>query len=115
MTGRYDSLIGIPWFRPDRYDAARLRMTDADRLPPAYADWLMMAEQRERREAQAGHTTLRVYVDDDTFLAFCREKGVAPDSPARSRYAANHHAGHIKAAVASYRHPGFWPGPKPRR
>ena len=115
MTNRFDSLIGIPWYRPQRYNAARRRMADAALLPASYEVWLERAEQRENETRSSGATPNRVYVDDDVFATYCAEKNIVLDSKARARYAADFCASTFKANVPDYGNPGFWPGPIPRR
>lgn len=109
MTNLYDQLIGLPWYRPERYDEARSRMADSALLPESYDIWREGAEQREHDTHSSGATPLRVYVDDDGFVTFCAEKNLILDSKARMRYAA-HKCLSFKSNVADYEHPDFWPG-----
>lgn len=115
MTDRYDSLIGIPWYRPERYDDARRRMADADLIPDSYDVWRERAEKREQDTVSAGKTPRRVYVDDDLFVDYCGVKNLILDGKARSQYALDFCTQVFKPNVADHSNPGFWPGPIPRR
>ncbi len=115
MTNLYDTIAGIPWFHPERYDVARATMADADRLPLTYDDWLAGAERRERRERASGKAPERVFVDDGAFVTWCREHKRPLDRKARSDFATGHEVGHTKTAVPDYEYPGFYPGPKRKK
>jgi hypothetical protein len=112
LTNLYDKLIGIPWFRPERYDAARARMADADRLPPTYDLWCEGAEKREQQVSREGSASRRVNVDDDRFVGFCAGRGYLLDSKARTRFALADTAHHTKANVTDYDHMWFRHGAK---
>lgn len=107
MTNLYDQLIGIPWYRPERYDSARARMADRDSLPETYDVWLERAEQREQETRSAGHSVRRVNVDDDLFVIFCRERDILLDRKARSDFAVAEVARGTKANITDYMHTDF--------
>ena len=111
MTDLYDQLIGIPWYRPERYNDARARMADAASLPESYNLWLERAEKREQETRTAGATPERVYVDDERFIAFCAEREIIRDGKARSRYAADW-CRQSRANVTDYANPYFRHGAK---
>jgi hypothetical protein len=115
MTNRYSSLIGLPWYRPERYDQARSRMADGSLMPESYHVWLKRAEEREHETNRPGCATQRVYVDGDEFVTYCAGKNLVLDGKARTRYAADFCAQVFKANMADYNHATFWPGPIPRR
>lgn len=106
MTGLYDNLCGVPWFRRERYDVARASMAAADRLPAGYDLWRERAEQREQDIRRAGGTPHRVNVDDDAFIAFCAGRGQLLDSKARMQFAAAGCRG-FQANVTDYENPLF--------
>ena len=114
MINLYEKLIGIPWFRPERYDAARARMADADRLPPTYDIWSQRAEQREHDVRREGSSVRRVYVDDDKFVTFCAERNLLLDGKSRSDFALAEVARSTKANVTDYENFGFRHGAKRR-
>lgn len=107
MTNLYDQLVGIPWYRPERYHEARSRMTDAALIPASYNVWRQGAEKREHDTRSAGATPKRVYVDDDRFVIYCTARNLTLDSKARARYAADFCASTFKANVTDYANPGF--------
>jgi hypothetical protein len=111
MTDLYDQFIGIPWFRRELYDNARITMADSASLPEIYDVWLERAEKREQQIRSSGATPNRVYVDDDQFVVFCRERNAVLDSKSRMNFAAQWALG-MKANVTDYEHPGFRHGAK---
>lgn len=80
-------IVGIPWFRPDGYDAARAMMTDGADLPARYSDWLLQAETVLEEAEAAGHRALKVPIDAREFPTWCRARNLAPDAKSRVRFA----------------------------
>ncbi len=103
MTGLYRNGCMLPWFRRERYDEARARMADADRLPASFDEWLEHAERREQQRIRAGLSVHRVNVDDDLFVRFCAERHEPLDGNARMRFAADHRIGMFNPNVAVHR------------
>lgn len=111
MTKLYDSLFGIPWYHPELYAAARLRLADAVLLPESYNVWLEGAHEREEKARRAPAAPMRVYVDGDELLAFCADKGLVVDRASAQRYAQAFCA-RFKANQTSYAAPWFRHGAK---
>jgi hypothetical protein len=115
MTNLYDKLVGIPWYRPERYDDARGRMADADSLPISYDVWREGAEQRENDIRRSGSSTERVNVDDDIFVTFCAERNLMLNSKFRMAFVGDRVAHGTKANVTDYENPFFRHGAKRRK
>jgi hypothetical protein len=111
MTRLYDQLIGVPWFRRDRYDEAKARMADPESLPATYDDWLTKALKREAFTHSNRETPNRVLVDDDEFFNYCLAMGAPPNRVWRSRYALER-TRYNGANVPLYEHPTFNYGAK---
>ena len=80
-------VFGIPWYSRESYDEVRARMQDGDSLPDSYAYWLSSAESVEAAVVAVGKRVVRVHLDVASFLTWCRNEGLQPNSSARSRYA----------------------------
>lgn len=87
MTGTAKRRIGLPWYGREDYPAIRGMMADAHSLAPTYEQWRMAAENNERVAQEAGLDVTRVMIVPDEFAAWCAERGLAPDSRARSQRA----------------------------
>lgn len=59
---------------------------------PSYERWLASFDAQVRQAKMQGLTVVKVKADIDDFLAFCRERNIAPDGSARRSYAV-HKAG----------------------
>jgi hypothetical protein len=98
MTRLYEQLIGIPWYGPGRYDEARARMADADRLPPTYDLWREGAEQREHQVRREGCNPRRVCM----WMTRCSSVS-PPDPDPRASSIAKHACGSPPVCAAASR------------
>ena len=80
--------IGISWYRPGDYLRLRAMMVDPEVLPESYQGFLYRAQKAEELARRAGAPTIRVYLDDHDFPAWCRENGYDLDTDGRRTYAA---------------------------
>jgi hypothetical protein len=62
---------------------------DPDVLEPRYEDWLEMYGKGLADLRRAGLAPEPVEIDAEAFLAWCLVSGLAPDSAARARFAAD--------------------------
>ena len=81
------SITGIAWYRREDYDRIRTICADGDGFSPSYDDWLKAAEGLADRMKRAGSAFQKVYIDPDTFPAWCTSRGMNIDSKARIRFA----------------------------
>lgn len=79
--------VGIAWYRREDYHRILDVMADAHRLPPTYESWLKAAEQGIRQLEAAGHVTVKVQLDPDLFVTWCRQRDLNVDARARIAYA----------------------------
>lgn len=75
------------WYKEEHWETLKTLFTDADRLPQTYGDWLRRAEEMKSQIQAAGDIVIKVYIDPETFPAWCRHKGLAMDAEARSQLA----------------------------
>jgi hypothetical protein len=75
------------WYRKEDWDSLRELFSDAHLLPENYDRWQQMAESKVREVEQSGDLVAKVTIDTNHFPAWCREKGCAMDSEARTSFA----------------------------
>ncbi len=93
--------VGLAWYEPGDYTRIREAIPESG-LPESYAAWQMSALQIEREVASSGVAVLRVRIEPDSFLAWCRARGAAPDAAARAAFVREtHEAGGTDAAASA--------------
>jgi hypothetical protein len=80
-------LLGVTWYRgKEDYDRLKAMAKDGEVLPDTYEEWLRKAEEVSGQMALRGFTVVKVYLDPETFPAWCEANGYEMDGAARSRY-----------------------------
>jgi hypothetical protein len=80
--------VGVYWIEEADYPALREIFEDGDKLPPAWKEWLKMAEEMKRGLESYGHPVMRVRIDPKIFLEYCAAQGTGPGREARKRFVA---------------------------
>ena len=80
-------LQAMVWYKEEHWETLKTLFADADQLPKTYSDWLQRAEEMKAQVQAAGDVVIKVYIDPETFPAWCRHKGLAMDAEARSQLA----------------------------
>ncbi len=75
------------WYRQEDWDTLKGLFADSHLLPKSYSDWLARAEEMKARVQADGDTVIKVFIDPQTFPAWCTDKGLAMDAEARSQLA----------------------------
>jgi hypothetical protein len=75
------------WYREEDWDTLKTLFADAHLLPKTYADWLARAEDMKARVQADGDIVIKVFIDPETFPAWCTKKGLPMDAEARSQLA----------------------------
>jgi hypothetical protein len=86
-TPAQPTIQAMVWYKEEHWETLKSLFTDADRLPRTYGDWLQRAEEMKTQIQAAGDVVIKVYIDPETFPAWCRHKGLAMDAEARSQLA----------------------------
>lgn len=81
------TIQAMVWYREEHWETLKTLFTDADRLPRTYSDWLQRAEQMKDQVQAAGDIVIKVFIDPETFPAWCEKKGLPMDAEARSQLA----------------------------
>lgn len=84
------SAAGIPWYTRNNYNRILEVMEDRHALPPTYDQWLHRAEAVFEKLKDNGFAVYRVDIDPDSFVAWCRARGLNVDSNARTEFANEH-------------------------
>lgn len=79
---------GMAWYKSEEdYERLKSIFTDSHKLPPTYSDWLSKAELGFKELTSNGHIVEKVYVDPDTFPAWCRSHNFGVDAQGRTAFA----------------------------
>jgi hypothetical protein len=80
--------VGLPWVREEDYTAFLAVVDDADKLPKTWGDFIKYSERAENGFKADGQSVTRVYINPQTFPAWCSRKGYRIDADARQKFAA---------------------------
>src|SRR4051794_29375714 len=73
--------VGIGWYTPDQYSSLKAFAADPEILDHTHEEWLAGAEKLFRElGTQAGLRPLRIPVDVQELLTWCRQRGKAVDA-----------------------------------
>ncbi len=81
------SVQAMVWYKKEHWDTLKEMFEDGDMLPPTYEEWLKRAEAMKDQVQAAGDAVIKVFIDPDTFPAWCEKKGLPMNSEARSQLA----------------------------
>ncbi len=81
-------VIGICWYTPETYGPCLAVFDDRDHLHQSYDAWLKSAMEAESGLVQRGVRVVRVQIEPETFVQWCRDNGMEhTDRKARTIYA----------------------------
>ncbi len=78
------TIQALVWYKEEDWEPLRKLFTDSHLLPASYTDWLQRAEEMVARVEAGGDVALKVFIDPETFPAWCKEKGKEMDGNARA-------------------------------
>jgi hypothetical protein len=81
------AIQAMVWYKEEDWDTLMKLFTDSHLLPKNYADWLVRAEEMVEKVKESGDMVMKVYIDPETFPAWCKEKGKEMDMNARTELA----------------------------
>jgi hypothetical protein len=88
--------IGMAWYDAADYPQILALMTDADRLPASYNEWLQRARNGEKELLAKGSVVIRAVIKPDAFCAWCALRGLKFDAKARTLFASEEAARQVK-------------------
>lgn len=81
------AIQAMVWYKEEDWDTLMKLFTDSHLLPKSYADWLPRAEEMVKKVEGNGDMVMKVFIDPETFPAWCKEKGKEMDMNARTELA----------------------------
>ena len=86
MSKNAPRIAGVAWFERSAYPRALEVMEDAGLLPTSYDEWLARAEVVIEQLRRQGRLPVKIELDPERFLAWCKGEGVTRDSDARAAF-----------------------------
>ncbi len=81
------SVQAMVWYKEEHWDTLKAMFADGDMLPLSFSDWHTRAEAMKKEVEAAGDAVIKVYIDPETFPAWCEAKGLPMNSEARAQLA----------------------------
>ena len=81
------SAIGIPWYHEEDYPKIKTIMADSQQLHDTYKQWLQAVNSTFNDFKIKGYIVEKVYIDADSFPAWCFSRGLNIDANARMAFA----------------------------
>lgn len=81
------SIQAMVWYKEKDWDTLMDLFSDSQLLPPNYANWLARAEEMVQKVENGGDVVVKVFIDPETFPAWCKEQGREMNSDARAELA----------------------------
>jgi hypothetical protein len=75
------------WYKERDWDMLMELFPDSHLLPPSYNDWKRRAEEMKTQVETDGDVVIKVYIDPETFPAWCKAQGKDMNSEARAELA----------------------------
>ena len=75
------------WYKEEDWDTLMELFPDSHLLPPSYEDWIGRAEEMKTKVEASGDVVIKVFIDPETFPAWCKEQGKEMNSESRAELA----------------------------
>jgi hypothetical protein len=72
------------WYKEEDWKKLLGMFTDSHLLPKSHKDWLEKAEKMAEQMEASGNVVIKVFIDPESFPAWCKKKGRAMDMNART-------------------------------
>ena len=92
-----DRAAGIFWVKQADWARYVTLCIDRSNLPASYEKWLYSANKAAQTFARHGWEIVKVEVDLDAFLVWCKRRGLDVDGKARTEYANEVAAAQVRA------------------
>ncbi len=79
-------VIGVGWYSVSQWQQLREVATDPERLEKTYQEWLVVAEQACEKMEASGMAIVKVPVNVQELIDWCRERNLPIDGKARAQY-----------------------------
>ena len=81
------SIQAMVWYKEEDWNALMELFPDSHLLPPSYKEWESRAEEMKTQVEASGDVVIKVYIDPETFPAWCKDQGKEMNSEARAELA----------------------------
>ncbi|CAG35640.1 hypothetical protein [Desulfotalea psychrophila] len=81
------SIQAMVWYKEEHWDTLMSLFNDAELLPQSYQAWLKRAEAKKQEVEAEGDQVIKVFIDPETFPAWCEENNLTMNSEARAQLA----------------------------
>ncbi len=81
------AIQAMVWYKEEEWDTLMELFTDSHLLPKSYGEWLARAEDMIKKVEGSGDIVMKVFIDPETFPAWCKDKGKEMDSNSRAELA----------------------------
>jgi hypothetical protein len=78
--------VGAYWIKETDYAALLTIFDGGNKMPRTWIEWLKIAEEMEKGLKAYGHVVERVYIDPNTFSAWCAAHGTTTGRPGRKLF-----------------------------
>ena len=86
QTSLGNSVVGLAWYFPSQWQQLREVSADSEHLEKTYPEWLAAFEEAFQKLSAAGIAVVKVPVDIEALIGWCRERSLPIDSKARAQY-----------------------------
>ena len=82
-----NDVIGIAWYKDEStYRRALAIFIDSKDMPTTYENWKTLVERELEEIKWIGNIALRVDINPETFIGWCKLHGVQPDGHGRTAF-----------------------------
>ena len=78
----------IAWYKPEQWDLLLKVSEDKDKLEATHSEWERTAEKTLERFSKKGMHFMKVLVDVNDLVKWCKSKKISVNGEARAEYAA---------------------------
>lgn len=79
--------VGVPWYRPSDFDRIKSLLGQPDSIPATYEQWLIKVNKVIDLCERSGQIPIKVTIDPDELIAWCRIKNIPLDRIAQNLFA----------------------------
>jgi hypothetical protein len=82
------AILGVAWYRPEQWDRLLEISSDRGDLEDTYSEWVEAASMAFENARKAGINVIKVEVDAEELVEWCRSRNLPLNGNSRSRFAA---------------------------
>jgi hypothetical protein len=82
-----NQIVCLAWYLPEQWDRLRAISNDPHVLEDTYLEWFNGATEYAQKMSENGIQCMKVHVDVEELLEFCRKRRLPIDSSSRAQFA----------------------------